>query len=147
MNTKFSAQTAALLLAALVSGCSTFNPHTSVSWQAKVDTVPSAECVKGAIAVTYNTMLADYNHSQAGDHYLIKLQRSDTVLDLSFSQLQNEPTTFALGYGYSKRSNWANNTVAHALITAISQRCGVPELARRARRTYSGQGDLGPLNI
>lgn len=147
MKTKFSAQSAALLLAVFLSGCSTVNPHTAVSWQAKVDTVPTAECVKGAIAVTYNATLGDYRHSLGIDHYLIKLKRSDTVLDLSFTELQNQPTDFTLGYGYSKWSNWADNTVAHALIAAISQRCGVPELQRRARRTYSDHAGAGLSNI
>jgi hypothetical protein len=146
---RIAAQASALLLAAFLANCGVASAPTSVSWQAKLDAMPDAACVKGAIAATYAVSLADYKHvegPQTTDRYLIKVPPAvEPAMDITFSKAGNEPVGFTLAYGYSGRYEWANNTAAHALIKAISSRCGVPELAERATRTTSGHwsADLG----
>jgi hypothetical protein len=152
MNREIAAQASVLLLTALLAGCGMANLPASVSWQAKLDAMPDAACVKGAIAATYAVSLADYKHVEApqtsADHYLIKVPpAAEPAMGITFTKAGNEPVGFTLAYAYSRRYEWADNTAAHALIKAIATRCGVPELAERAKRTTSEHWSPDLLNV
>jgi hypothetical protein len=155
MNHRAWIQTAAgsmLLAAAVLGGCGIANTIRSVSWEAELDTAPDAACVRDAIAATAGVTLAEYKHEEKPhlfayqtpdqfDRYFVKVAAlpfaTSSDMGLQITRLYKHRPRFALHYGYSQQYDQAETATAKAVISAISGRCGAPELEQRARRTTS----------
>jgi hypothetical protein len=140
-----------LLLTVLLfsAGCGIGNTTGGISWKAKLDSMPSPDCVRGAIAEAGGMTLVDYKRVEkftivpprkpvGMDNYYIdiaELQFSSNV-DMAVMvgrYYQHQDFSFSLGHSASERYRAGYEAAARRLIAKISTRCGVPELEQRVR--------------
>jgi len=139
-------------LALFAAGCGIANMAGGISWRAKLDSIPTADCVRGAIAETDGVRLVDYKHVDkfqlvtpkkpvGMDSYYIDVAElayaSNVDIVISIGRYySHQPVSFTLGYSAFEPIQPAAEAAARRLMSKIAARCGVPELEQRVRKQH-----------
>ena len=146
-----------------VAGCGIANTVGGISWRAKLDSMPTPDCVRAVVAETDGMTLVDYQHVEkfhfipprkpvGMDRYYIDVAelRFASNVDMVVAigrYYQYEDFSFSLGHNASAQYRGVYEAAARRLIGAISTRCGVPELEQRVREQEWREWDPYMFNV
>ena len=138
------AMIAAIAGAALLGGCEAVTFRHTV-WAAKLDSLPAADCVPGAIRQVPGAALIDTARTRKPRLFGLPPQQfyAFELAGHMWFRLSKERTHgahFELDYGDEP----SKDALARALIARISRVCAVPELEQRVREEHPSDTVLHP---
>ena len=129
--------------------------RSSIEWHAVLSSVPSAECVRSAVAHSNGLSLAEYTQDNGPsifaigvhrDHYYILIadlnmlvRRNDMGLHIDSGR--HRTVRLSLNYGYSPKYEAITDAAAKGLFEAMAVSCAMPDLVQRVKKVHRTSWD------
>ena len=131
----------ALSLSVLV-GCGLISESHTIVWTASLDTMPDANCVRGAIASVREISGVDARARPGGYFFGARLEGgavSGPDIYIVVTREGDNPVQFRMEYGDYQIGGGQRESSANAIVSKLSAVCGIPELARRVQEKHESE--------